>query len=147
MHSTLDLLRPRSWTVRVRSAVASTVVVAVCLVIAGGALLGVLYNSLENSARSAAAARGLQVAEQLESDTAAQIDDSLLATDGQIGIIQVIDGSGTVRAQSRGDGAAPVTTEQVAPAATRDLGRVSYGEDGGFWVTAQGATSPRSEEH
>ncbi|BBE48889.1 MULTISPECIES: ATP-binding protein [Rhodococcus] len=142
MHSTLDLLRPRSWTVRVRSAVASTVVVAVCLVIAGGALLGVLYNSLENSARSAAAARGLQVAEQLESDTAAQIDDSLLATDGQIGIIQVIDGSGTVRAQSRGDGAAPVTTEQVAPAATRDLGRVSYGEDGDFWVTAQGATSP-----
>src|SRR3546814_10704336 len=108
MHSTLDLLRPRSWTVRVRSAVASTVVVAVCLVIAGGALLGVLYNSLENSARSAAAARGLQVAEQLESDTAAQIDDSLLATDGQIGIIQVIDGSGTVRAQSRGDGAPPV---------------------------------------
>lgn len=83
MHSTLDLLRPRSWTVRVRSAVASTVVVAVCLVIAGGALLGVLYNSLENSARSAAAARGLQVAEQLESDTAAQIDDSLLATDGR----------------------------------------------------------------
>lgn len=125
-----------------RSAVASTLVVAVCLITAGGALLGVLYNSLENSARSAAAARSQQVAEQLESDTPDQIDDSLLATDGQIGIVQVIDGSGSVRAQSRGDDSTPLTTDQVDPSATRDLGRMAFGEDDDFWVTGQGVVSP-----
>ncbi|SNS75955.1 sensor histidine kinase [Rhodococcoides kyotonense] len=141
MRVNFDLLRPRSWTVRVRSAVASTLVVAVCLIVAGVALLGVLYDSLETSARNAAAARAVQVAEQLESDTPSQIDESLLSTDGQIGSVQVIDSSGGVVATSQGDAKVPLSTTQLEPSTTADLGRVELeGDD--FWVTGMGANSP-----
>ncbi|WP_415977530.1 sensor histidine kinase [Rhodococcus sp. 077-4] len=139
---TSDLLRPRTWTVRVRSAVASTLVVAVCLVLAGGALLAVLYTSLEDSARSAAVARAEQVAEQLEAETPSQIDESLFATDAQIGIVQIIDTSGSVQAQSQGDGEEPLTTARLDPATTRDLGRIEYGTHADFWATGHGAASP-----
>ncbi|ORI19455.1 two-component sensor histidine kinase [Rhodococcus sp. 1163] len=139
--SYIDVLRPRRWTVRVRSAVASTLVVAVCLIVAGGALLGVLYNSLESSSRTAAAARAVQVSEQLKSDSPSQIDDSLLATDGQIGIVQIVDASGVVLASSSGDGDTPLSTVDVEPSTTQDLGRVERDESGDFWVTGRGATT------
>ncbi|OZE86437.1 two-component sensor histidine kinase [Rhodococcoides fascians] len=132
-------LRPRSWTVRVRSAVASTVVLAVCLIVAGGALIGILYSSLESSARTAAGARAVQVSEQLETDLPAQVDESSLATDGQIGVVQVIDAAGAVTASSRADGGRPLSTVEVAPSTTQDLGRIEQGDDGDFWVTARGA--------
>lgn len=141
VHSYLELLRPRSWTVRVRSAVASTLVVAVCLIIAGAALLGVLYDSLENSARAAAEARALQVSEQLESDTDGEIEDSLLATDGQIGIVQVVDPSGVVLTTSRGDGSAALSTEQVIAPQSENLGRMESDELGDFWVTGRGIST------
>lgn len=134
MMSYIDVLRPRRWTVRARSAVASTLVLAVCLIVAGGALLGVLYNSLESSSRTAAVARAVQVSEQLESDSPSQIDDSLLATDGQIGIVQIVDASGVVLASSSGDGDTPLSTREVAPSTTQDLGRVERGASGDFWV-------------
>ncbi|MDJ0394221.1 ATP-binding protein [Rhodococcus sp. G-MC3] len=142
MRSFFDLLRPLAWTVRVRSAVAATLVVAVCLIVAGGALLGVLYNLLESSARSAAVARSVQVAEQLEASTPSQVDDSLLATDGQIGIVQVIDSAGGVIVESHGDGSEPLSTRPVAAPGIEDLGRIERGETGDFWVTGHGATSP-----
>ncbi|OZD68946.1 two-component sensor histidine kinase [Rhodococcus sp. 06-1059B-a] len=141
MSAFVDVLRPRSWTVRVRSAVASTLVLAVCLIAASGALLGVLYSSLESSARTAATARAVQVSEQLETDPPAQIDESLLATDGQIGILQVIDAAGVVQASSRADGDPPLSTTAVAPSTTQDLGRIESGETGDFWVTGVGATT------
>ncbi|WP_072802594.1 sensor histidine kinase [Rhodococcoides yunnanense] len=141
MRVNFDRLRPHTWTVRVRSAVASTLVVAVCLIAAGGALLGVLYNSLETSARTAAAARATQVAEQLESKSPSQIDESLLSTDGQIGSVQVIDSSGGVVATSQGDPKVPLSTRQLEPSTTADLGRVEL-EAGDFWVTGMGANSP-----
>ena len=137
--TSVDTLRPRSWTVRVRSAVASTVVLAVCLIAAGGALIGILYSSLESSARTAADTRAVQVSEQLETDLPARIDESSLATDGQIGIVQVVDWSGAVTASSRADGGRPLSTVEVAPSTTRDLGRIEQAEDGDFWVTARGA--------
>lgn len=141
MSAFVDSVRPRSWTVRVRSAVASTVVLAVCLIAAGGALIGVLYSSLESSARTAATARAVQISEQLETDLPSQIDESLLATDGQIGILQVIDSAGSVTASSRADGGRPLSTVEVAPSTTQDLGRIEQGETGDFWVTARGAVT------
>ncbi|WP_032389905.1 sensor histidine kinase [Rhodococcoides fascians] len=141
MSAFVDVLRPRSWTVRVRSAVASTLVLAVCLIAAGGALLGVLYGSLESSARTAATARAVQVSEQLETDLPGQIDESLLATDGQIGILQVIDAAGAVQASSIADGGPPLSTVEIAPTATQDLGRIERDETGDFWVTGVGATT------
>nr|WP_296780643.1 ATP-binding protein [Rhodococcus sp. (in: high G+C Gram-positive bacteria)] len=142
MGAIVDLLRPRLWTVRVRSAVASTLVVALCLIAAGGALLGVLYNSLESSARSAAVARSVQVAEQLETMPPSQIDDSLLATDGQIGIVQVIDETGVIQIESYGDGDDPLSTLSLDALDTADLGRIEHSHSGDFWVTAYGAPSP-----
>ncbi|WP_032405798.1 sensor histidine kinase [Rhodococcoides fascians] len=145
-----DLLRPRSWTVRVRSAVASTLVVAVCLIAAGGALLGVLYSSLESSARSAATARVTLIAQQWGSgdrddDRRPRVENSLLATDGQIGIVQVVDASGAVLASSRGDSSASLTTQQIPSSEVRDLGRVDVAGIGDFWVSATGVSSPRGQ--
>lgn len=137
--ATLDLLRPRTWTVRVRSAVASTLVVAVCLIAAGGALLGVLYHSLESSARDAAAARAVQVADRLATETPPGIDESLLATDGQIGSVQVVDDTGAVVAASRGD--ARIALSASRPTDLTELGRVEVA-GGDFWVTGRGADSP-----
>lgn len=142
MSSYIDVLRPRRWTVRVRSAVASTLVLAVCLIAAGGALLSILYNSLESSSRTAAVARSVQISDQLETDLPSQIDDSLLATDGQIGILQVVDASGVVLASSRGDGGEPLSTLAAASSTTQDLGRVERDESGDFWVTSSGVTTP-----
>ncbi|MGV8871692.1 MAG: sensor histidine kinase [Rhodococcus sp. (in: high G+C Gram-positive bacteria)] len=144
-----DLLRPRAWTVRVRSAVASTLVVAVCLIAAGGALLGVLYTSLEDSARSAATARATLIAQQWRSgerdDDRPRVENSLLATDGQVGIVQVVDPSSTVLASSQGDATTPLTTQQVPSSAVRDLGRVFVPGIGDFWVSAAGVSSPRGQ--
>lgn len=135
----IDVLRPRLWTVRFRSAVASTLVLAVCLIAAGGALVSVLYNSLESASRTSAEARSVQISDQLQTDLPSQIDDSLLATDGQIGILQVVDASGVVLASSRGDSGEPLSTLAAAPSTTQDLGRVEPDESGDFWVTSRGA--------
>ncbi|WP_206489755.1 ATP-binding protein [Rhodococcus sp. KRD162] len=149
VHLGRDLLRPRSWTVRVRSAVAATVVVAVCLIAAGGALLGVLYTSLEDSARSAAAARVALIAAQWgtgdRDENGPRVENSLLATDGQVGIVQVVDASGKVLTSSPGDASTPLTTQQVSPSEVQDLGRISVPGIGDFWVTAAGLSSPRGQ--
>lgn len=141
MRLSLDPLRPQTWTVRVRSAVASTVVVAVCLIIAGGALLGVLHSSLETSARDAAAARAVQVAEQLETDTPPEIDQSLLATDAQIGSVQIVDGSGDVVAASQGDARTALSAVLLTDPQSAELGRAEV-DGGDFWVSGRGANSP-----
>ncbi|MGC0364361.1 signal transduction histidine kinase [Rhodococcus sp. 27YEA15] len=142
MRTRLDLVRPRSWTVRVRSAVASTMVVAVCLILAGGALSAVLFTSLESSARAAADARAEQIAERLDTQAASDVDDSLLATDGQIGIVQIVDSSAVVVARSQGDVGGPLSTAALEPATTRELGRVDMGARGDYWVSGRGVTSP-----
>ncbi|MGU3432458.1 sensor histidine kinase [Actinomycetes bacterium M1A6_2h] len=136
------LVRPRRWTVRSRSAVASTVVVAFCLILAGGALLIVLYNSLENSARTSADSRTTQIVEQLESMAPNGIDDALLTVDSQVGIVQIVDPSGVVVAQSPGDSFEPLVEQQVSPGDSAYLGRIQVDENDDFWVAATGASSP-----
>ena len=68
------LASPSQWTVRTRTTVAATVVVTLCLMLAGGALLVVLFRSLETSAESTADARAAQVVEQLRSEPGADLD-------------------------------------------------------------------------
>ena len=100
--------RPVNWrrwlparaSVRVRSAVAAATVVFACLALACGLLLFVLYQSLANTARDAAAARATQIASQLRGEEPANLDGSLLATDAQIGAVQVVDAAGTALATS-----------------------------------------------
>lgn len=133
---------PARWTVRARTAAAATLVVTLCLILAGGALLLVLFHSLEASARSTADARAKQVAEQLQPDSPDDFDHSMLATDSQVGVVQVVDATGRLVAQSPGGPAAPLAIRPLAPGATEFLGRVTVSPEDDFWVTGVGARTP-----
>ena len=95
-------LNPMRASVRTRSAIAAAGVMTVCLAIAGGVLLLVLYRSLESTAQNAAAARAEQISQQLRTDTPRELDPSLLVTDSQVGAVQVVDDTGIVLAASNG---------------------------------------------
>jgi len=137
-----NLLDPRSWNVRARSAAAAALVVTICLVLAGGALLVVLYRTLEHSARDAADTRARQIVEELRTAAPGGLDSSLFATDGQIGTIQVIDSAGIVVAASPGADRLPVTFEPVPPGDSRYLGNIDLGGEPDYWIVEQGAQSP-----
>lgn len=139
---TVRRLNPARWTVRARSAVAAALVVAVCLAAAGALLLVVLFRSLEHSAQNAAAARAAQIAGQLRSETPAELDPSLLSTDGQIGVVQVTDAGAAVLAASNGAPADPLTTATLDPGQSGELGRVENAtEQFDYWVVGLGATA------
>lgn len=136
----LGRFNPLHASVRTRSAVAAAAVMTVCLAIAGGVLLLVLYRSLESSAQTAAAARAEQISAQLRSDTPREIDPSLLVTDSQVGAVQIVDGAGRVLAASNGAPRAPLATPLLSDGHTRQLGRVEGHADGfDYWVSARGA--------
>ncbi|REK80966.1 HAMP domain-containing protein [Rhodococcus erythropolis] len=46
-----------------------------------------------------------------------------------------------VKASSRADGGLPLSTVDVEPSTTQDLGRIDRGDTGDFWVTARGAAT------
>ena len=121
---------PSRWTVRTRSAVASTLVVAICLLLAGGALLFVLFRTLESSAQATAASRTAQLADQLHTEAPAELDTAMLATDSQVGVVQVIDQSGTLVAQSAGSPPEPVADRRLSAGSTQSVGRVQIGQTG-----------------
>ncbi len=135
------LAMPSRWTVRLRTSVAATLVVTLCLVLAGAALLFVLFRSLEGSARSTADARAHQVADQLLTEPPADLDRSMLATDSQVGVVQVVDPSGRLVAQSVGSPATPLSGRRFDAGASEFLGRVQIAEDD-LWVSGIGADTP-----
>lgn len=120
---------PSRWTVRARTTVASTIVVMLCLAVAGGALLFVLYRTLETSARATAESRAAQLADQLITEPSSDLDRAMLATDSQVGFVQVVDQFGHLTAQSAGSPSIAVSQIGVPPATD-------------FWVTAVGADTP-----
>lgn len=132
---------PSRWTVRTRSAVASTLVVALCLVLAGGALLLVLFRSLEGSAQAMGASRAAQLIDQLHTESPAELDKAMLATDSQVGVVQVVDQTGKLVAQSAGSPDKPLAN-RVPPGTTESVGRVQIGQDWDLWVTAAGTRTP-----
>lgn len=127
---------------RTRTAVAATAVVACCLLVAGGALLFVLYSSLETSARSTADSRATQLVDEMRSEAPAELDQSAIATDSQVGVVQIVDRSGRVVAQSAGSPAQPLSERQVPVGGKEFLGRISLSPQEDFWVTAAGADTP-----
>ena len=136
-------LNPMRAGVRTRSALAAALVMTVCLAIAGGVLLLVLYRSLESTAQGAAAARAEQISTQLRTDTPRELDPSLLATDSQIGAVQVVDSAGTVLAASNGAPASPLVTTSLSNGQARSVGRVedrAVGFD--YWVSARATAVP-----
>jgi signal transduction histidine kinase len=133
---------PAQWTVRARTAAAATVVVAFCLLVVGGALLLLLFSSLETSARTTADSRTAQLIDELRTEAPAEFDTSALATDSQVGVVQVVDQSGNLVAQSAGGPAQPLSDRRLPPGTTEFLGRIALSPTDDFWVTASGADTP-----
>jgi signal transduction histidine kinase len=131
-------LNPMHASVRTRSALAAAVVMTLCLAVAGGVLLLVLYRSLESAAQGAAAARAEQISTQLRSDTPREVDSSLLATDSQVGAVQIVDATGTVLAASNGAPTSPLVTTSLSNGQARTVGRVEGpGRSFDYWVSAR----------
>lgn len=121
---------------------AATVVMAFCLLVAGGALLFLLFSSLEQSARATAHSRATQLVDELQAEGPVELDKSSLATDSQVGVVQVVDQAGNLVAQSAGGPARPVSDRRLPPGATESLGRIPLSPQDDFWVTAAGAMTP-----
>lgn len=131
------------WTVRTRSTVAAALVVTIGVAVASVAMLLVLYQTLLGSTQAAAQNRAGQLAEQLRTDGPAELDPGLLGTDGQVGVIQVLDDNGQVVLASAGAPREPVVSVVVPPAESVSVGRVQLpGERGDYWVSARGANTP-----
>ena len=129
--------------VRTRSTAAAAVVVTLGVGLASAAMLLVLYHTLRGSTQQAAAARAGQLVEQLRNDAPADLDPGLLGTDGQVGVIQLLDRRGAVVAASVGAPTTRLVSQTVAPGASVFLGRVqTAADDGDYWMTARGAVTP-----
>lgn len=93
-------LHPADWGVSVKSAIVSASVVLVAVLITGAGLVAVLYVSLLSSVDDAAARRVGDIVAALEFDTAAELDDAVLATDQRVFSVQVVGADGTVLRRS-----------------------------------------------
>ncbi|AEV74871.1 signal transduction histidine kinase [Mycolicibacterium rhodesiae NBB3] len=125
-----------------RTTVAATLVVLMCLLLAGAALLMVLYHSLASSAQSTADARAAQVADQLQTEPPPDLDRAMLATDSQVGVVQVIDRQGDVVVASAASPETALSSTFLEPGARRFFGRVEIDPSNDFWVTGVGAQTP-----
>jgi signal transduction histidine kinase len=139
----LPTVRPSGWKVRTRSTVVAAVVVTVGMAVASATMLLVLYHTLQQSAQQAAEARAVQLVEQLRSDAPANLDPGLLGTDGQVGVIQILNPRGIVVAASSDAPATPLVSQTVPPGQSAFLGHVEIaGDNGDYWMTAHGADTP-----
>ena len=100
---------PRTWGIPVRSAIAAAAVVLVSFVVVGAAVAAVLYRQLLADVDSAADQRAREVVAALQSHPVDELDGRLLATDGQIVAVQILDASGAVVRASPGIPTAPMT--------------------------------------
>jgi len=130
-------------SVRTRSTVAAAMVMTVCLAVAGGVLVLVLYRSLENAACKAAAARAEQISQQLQTDSPSEVDPSLLVADSQVGAVQIVDAAGMVLAASNGSPRTPLVNASLSNGQARNVGRVQVAATGSdYWVSARGTAVP-----
>src|SRR4051812_6528205 len=86
--------------------------------------------------------RTAQLGDQLHTEGAGGLDEALLASDSQVGVVQVIDQSGTLVAQSAGSPPEPVVDRRLSAGSTQSVGRVQIGPDWDLWVTAAGVETP-----
>ncbi|CAM2764412.1 sensor histidine kinase [Skermania piniformis] len=133
-------LTPVHWRLRTRSALAAALVVGIGLLLAAAALVSVLYRSLELGAIGAAQSRADQIAAQLRSEPAAGLDLPLLATDGQVGAVQLVDPAGRVLTASNGAPRTPLVSVSLVRGETRSFGRRTPDDDAfDYFVVGQGA--------
>lgn len=137
----IERVQPLHAGVRTRSALAAAVVMTICLAIAAGILLAVLYQSLESTAETAAGLRAERIAAAVRSDDLDDLDSTLLATDGQIGVVQIVGEAGVIRAASNGAPRSPLVAVSLGDGQARYLGRVETAAGDEYWVSARGATT------
>lgn len=139
----LSRLNPRRANVRARSALAAALVMTACFAIGCGVLALVLYRSLQSSAQHAAAARAEQISAELHANSPRDLNPSLLATDSQIGAVQIVDHTGKVLAASAGAPTTPLKTVSLEPGNARSVGRAKGPHDTyDLWITAQQVSLP-----
>ncbi len=141
MRAVIKRVRSLYSGVRTRTALAAAAVMTVCLAIAGGLLLLVLYRSLESTAETAAGLRAEHIAAQLRSGHFDDLESALLATDGHIAVVQVVGASGVIRAASNGAPRSPLTATAFADGQARYVGRVESATGEEYWVSARGAVA------
>ncbi|WP_072802715.1 HAMP domain-containing sensor histidine kinase [Rhodococcoides yunnanense] len=100
------------WTIRLRSAVVSTVTVALALLVGGAALVWYVSTSASATVDSATQTRLQDITAALAQSPPDRIDPLLLATDQNIVVVQILDESGAV---VRGSTGAPDTALTAGP--------------------------------
>ncbi|WP_336880045.1 sensor histidine kinase [Rhodococcus globerulus] len=142
MNFASSILHPSQWSVRIRSTVASTLVIAFCLVAAGCALILLLAHSLQLSAQDTADTRATQLVQELTAESAADLDPSLLSTDSQVGIVQIVGPDHRVLVQSPGTGNQLLSQKTLEPGDAASLGRVEVDDNGDYWLIGRGVATP-----
>lgn len=89
-------LRPANWGISTRSAIVCALIVLAAGVVTSAGLLFILNRLLLSSVDDAAGRRVRDIVATLDFDTAADLDNSLLAVDQRIRAVQVIGGDGKV---------------------------------------------------
>lgn len=112
------LVRPARWGVRVRSAVISTLVLAVVFGIGVLVSLWLTYRSLTGSVDALAATRADELVEELRQRTPAQLDAGLFEVDETLAVVQILDADGNVVRASAGKKASKPLVEPGAAAVT-----------------------------
>ncbi|WP_460717896.1 sensor histidine kinase [Nocardia heshunensis] len=136
-----DWLRPSHWGLRIRSAIAAALTVGAVLLLAAGAMLGLLNRSLLREIDAAAGTRADAVAAELARNSVAELPGSLFDVSGQVAVVQVIDARGGIARESNSTYAPPLL--DPAQVTEQQNGRrpvATYDED--LRVAARPVTTP-----
>ncbi|MGW2665793.1 sensor histidine kinase [Nocardia tengchongensis] len=158
MHRIREWLRPSRWGLRIRSAVVAALTVGAVLLLAAGAMLGLLNRSLLREIDTAASTRVEAIAGELTRTSVAELPDSLFEVTGQVGVVQVIDAQGRIARESNPKLATPLldpgtvgereTARRPVPSYDEDLrvsARTVSAPDGRYVVLVAGDSE--SAEH
>jgi signal transduction histidine kinase len=140
----LSRLWRRHAGVRLRSAVASVVVVAVALVLGAAALVWLLDRSLTQGAEAAASQRAHAIAAPIRAGDSDAIRQSVVAGPGEQSVAQVIGPRGTVVAASpQIDGESPLASARPKPGVelTQTSGH-PVGDNDAYVITSLGVAGP-----
>lgn len=130
-------LRPRS--VRLRLTLVATGLVAVALLIAAAVMMAGLQQVLVRSAETAAADRAQQIATELSAGGLTGLLESGLLGDGDVGVVQILDGDGQV-IFGTADRYRPAPSPAGRPGPDGRRGRDLRAEDGFRVATAEAIT-------
>ncbi len=101
-------LHPANWGISTRSAVVCALIVLAASVVTSAGLLFILNRLLLSSVDDAAGRRVRDIVAALDFDTAAELDNSLLAVDQRVRAVQVIGGDGALIRRSASAPDAPL---------------------------------------